>query len=174
MAAITEKAIEWTLADLAARFGPMPFRRIRQVPPPGTATEVDVEAIYAAEERLCELVDGILVEKAVGYPESYLAAWIIACLSNFVRPRRLGLVAGEAGMFRLNPGLVRIPDISFISAGRLPDRKIPHAAICPIVPDLAIEVLSPSNTNEEMEQKLDDYFAAGVHWSGMSIRRRRR
>ncbi len=66
------------------------------------------------------------------------------------------------GMVRLNPGLIRIPDVSFISADRLPGRRMPREAICPIIPDLAIEVLSKSNTRKEMDEKLADYFAAGV------------
>ena len=66
-----------TLADLVERFGPMPDGRIRMDPPPGTATEQDVIDIEARESRLCELVDGVLVEKTVGIYESYLAVRII-------------------------------------------------------------------------------------------------
>ena len=62
-----------TAADLLELFGPMPAGRIRTDPPPGTATEQDVIDIEARESRLCELVDGVLVEKTVGYYESYLA-----------------------------------------------------------------------------------------------------
>ena len=56
-----------TAADLLERFGPMPDGRIRTNPPPGTATEQDVIDIEARESRLYELVDGVLVEKTVGY-----------------------------------------------------------------------------------------------------------
>ena len=62
-----------TVADLLERFGPMPAKRIRTNPPPGTATEQDVMDIESQESRLCELVDGVLVEKTVGYYESHLA-----------------------------------------------------------------------------------------------------
>ena len=55
-----------TLADLVDRFGPMPAERIRTNPPPGTATEQDVIDIEEHESRLCELVDGVLVEKTAG------------------------------------------------------------------------------------------------------------
>ena len=54
-----------TVADLLERFGPMPAGRIRTNPPPGTATEQDVIDIEEQESRLCELVDGVLVEKTV-------------------------------------------------------------------------------------------------------------
>jgi hypothetical protein len=57
-----------TVADLLQRFGPMRLRRIRFNPWPGTATEQDVLDIHVKEGRLFELTDGILVEKAMGFP----------------------------------------------------------------------------------------------------------
>ena len=151
-----------TLADLFDRFGPMPAARIRMVPRPGTATVQDVLAIHRREKRLCELVDGILVEKAVGYQESMLAVVIITLLQNFIGPRKLGIVAGEGGMLQLSPGLVRIPDISFISRSRLPGGKPPREPVPGLVPNLAVEVISKSNTDREMSRKLDDFFETGV------------
>ena len=56
----------WTVADLYRRFGPIPFERIRQNPPPGSGTVDDVVRLNDHEDRLYELVDGILVEKTVG------------------------------------------------------------------------------------------------------------
>ena len=67
---------EWTVADLQRRFGPIPFRRIRQNPPPGSGTVADVIRLNDHEDRLYELVDGILVEKTVGLEESWLACRI--------------------------------------------------------------------------------------------------
>lgn len=151
-----------TLADLVERFGPMPDGRIRTDPPPGTATEQDVIDIEARESRLCELVDGVLVEKTVGYYESYLAMRLGHFLIEFVDQRRLGIVAGEAGMMRLSAGLVRIPDVSFVSWEQLPGRRIPRVPIADLAPALAVEVISPSNTAREMERKLQDFLAAGV------------
>ena len=63
---------DMTVADLLELFGPMPAGRIRTSPQPGTATEQDVIDIEERESRLCELVDGVLVEKTAGYYESYL------------------------------------------------------------------------------------------------------
>ena len=151
-----------TTADLLERFGPMPDGRIRTEPPPGTATEQDVIDIEARESRLCELVDGVLVEKTVGYYESYLAVQLGYFLAGFVRRHRLGVVAGEAGMMRLSAGLVRIPDVSFVSWNRFPGRRVPRVPIADLAPDLAVEVISPSNTAREMERKLQDFLAAGV------------
>ncbi len=65
-------------------------------------------------------------------------------------------------MMRLAPGLVRIPDASFISWERLPGRRIPRDLIADLAPDLAVEVISKHNTPEEMDRKRDDYFGAGV------------
>jgi Uma2 family endonuclease len=162
MATITEPKLEWNVGDLFRRFGPMPIGRIRRDVPLGYATEEDVLAIHQREKRLCELVDGILVEKTVGSEESYLAAWIVTFLNNFVRPRRLGFVYTADGLMQLQPGLVRIPDASFVSRRRSPNGLFPRGAFCRVVPALAVEVLSPSNTKKEMAEKLLDYFGAGV------------
>jgi len=72
-------AIE-TLADLLEYLGGIAPDRVRFRPPPGTATEEDVLAIHAREGRLYELIDGVLVEKAVGLRESYLASVLITIL----------------------------------------------------------------------------------------------
>jgi Uma2 family endonuclease len=60
------------------------------------------------------------------------------------------------------PGLVRIPDISFVSWNRLPGRVLPSKPIPDLVPDLAVEVLSKGNTKGEMRRKLKEYFLTGV------------
>jgi|SRR5579863_8500906 len=153
---------ELNLAELLDRFGPMPAGRIRTDPAPGTATAKDVLAIHSREKKLCELVDAVLVEKVMGYKESILACEIIALLRAFVRPKKLGVVAGEGGMLRLAPQLVRIPDVSYISRSRLTNGKPPHEPMPALAPNLAVEVLSESNTEQEMSRKLEDYFDAGV------------
>ncbi|MGH7193403.1 MAG: Uma2 family endonuclease, partial [Candidatus Saccharimonadales bacterium] len=117
--------------------------------------------IERSENRLCELVEGVLVEKVVGFYESVLAIAIARRLGDFVEAHNLGVVTGEGGMMRLFPGLVRIPDVAFASWNEFPegvtDEPVPH-----IVPDLAVEVLSEGNTKQEMDRKLSDYFDAGV------------
>jgi Uma2 family endonuclease len=62
----------------------------------------------------------------------------------------------------LRPGLVRMADVAFISWERLPGRRVPTESIPDLAPDLAVEVLSEGNTKPEMEQRLKDYFLAGV------------
>lgn len=152
-----------TLADLLEHLGGIAPHRVRFRPAPGTATEEDVLAIRnSAERRLCELVDGVLVEKAMGFRESYLAGILAAILLTFVRPRNLGIVTGAAGMMRLAPGLVRIPDVAFITWNRFPNRRVPTEPLPDVAPDLAVEVLSAGNTPGEMARKRQEYFAAGV------------
>ena len=59
------------------------------------------------------------------------------------------------------PGLVRRPDVSFVKKGRLPGDVSPKGWV-KIPPDLAVEVVSPNDSAEELEEKLDDYRKAGV------------
>jgi Uma2 family endonuclease len=155
-------AIE-TLADLLEQLGGIAPDRVRFRPAPGTATEEDVLAIHDREGRLCELVHGVLVEKAVGLRESFLAIALASILRGFVRPRNLGMVTGEAGMMRLMAGLIRIPDVAFISWERLPHRRVPTEPLPDLAPDLAVEVLSVGNTPAEMARKRQEYFGAGVY-----------
>ena len=151
------------LAELLERLGDVPPLRIRTQPPLGTATERDVLAARDGEgKRLCELVDGVLVEKTVGAEESLLASVIVQLLWNYVHAHRLGVVLGADGMLRILPKQVRIPDACFISWDRLPGKEFPKKPIPQLAPNLAVEVLSESNTKKEMERKLRDFFAAGV------------
>ena len=89
----------------------------------------------------------------MGCRESILAGVLIEVLRQFVVPRNLGLVSGADGSVRLFPGLVRIPDVAFASWDRFPGRKIPDEPIPSLAPDLAVEVLSDSNTPAEMDRK---------------------
>jgi len=151
-----------TLADLLRKLGGIPLERVRLHPPPGTARDQDVVEAEAHENRLFELIDGTLVEKAMGFRESLLAVALSGCLRTFVKANKLGVVTGSDGMMRLFPGMIRIPDVAFISWGRLPNGKVPSEPVPNIVPDLAVEVLSESNTPEEMARKRREYFDAGV------------
>jgi len=152
-----------TMADLLERLGNISPERVWLDPPPGTATEKDViEAWSGLDRRLCELVHGTLVEKPMGTKESALAGLIIHLFWVYLEGNDLGLVLGADGMFRLGIGLVRIPDVAFISWDRLPEGELPEEAIARRVPELAVEVLSASNTSREMALKLEEYFKAGV------------
>ena len=151
-----------TLADMLRRLGNVPLDRIRFHPAPGLATERDLLEVEQVENIACELIDGVLVEKGMGYRESILATALAAMLRAFVKPRNLGIVSGPDGMLRLFPGLVRIPDVAFASWDRIPGRKIPLEPIPDLSPELVVEVLSQSNTEAEMQRKLREYFDSGV------------
>ena len=153
---------DWTVADMLAHLGGVPSKRIRAYPPLGTATEKDVIESESRTGRICELIDGILVEKTMGYYESRVAVIIIHLIEEFLESNDLGIVLGEAGTLRILPHQVRIPDISFISWQKFPNRELPKEPIPAIAPDLAVEVLSEGNTEGEMQRKLRDYFTANV------------
>ena len=150
-----------TVADLLESLGGIPASRVRMRPFPGSAAEHDVIDVHDRENRLCELVDGALVEKVMGFDESRFAILLGAYLITYLEQHDLGTVVGADGMMRLFPGLVRIPDVAFISWDRFPKRKR-RAEIPLVVPDLVAEVLSEGNTRGEMSRKLDEYFLAGV------------
>jgi Uma2 family endonuclease len=152
-----------TIADLLADLGGIDPRRVLLTPPPGKATEKDLIRLNDRKRRRYELVNGVLVEKVLGLTESFVAMWLGSLLQRFLGKHDLGFLTGEAGAMRLMPGLVRIPDVSFISWDRVPVRgQVPDVTIPDFAPDLAIEVLSEGNTREEMERKLKEYFLAGV------------
>lgn len=150
------------VAELVAHVGGIAGARIRLKPVPGTATDQDLLDICEHEGPLCELLDGILVEKAVGGFESYLAITLAEILIQFARKHDLGIVLGEAGMLRFSPTKVYLPDISFISWAQNPMAELRKQPIADLHPDLAVEVLSKSNTTSEMANKRKDYFAWGT------------
>src|ERR687890_208242 len=94
-----DNGAEWLRA-----LGGVPLERILFDPWPGTATEADLLRYVERDKRLCELVDGTLVEKPVGYLESFIASVLITHLNQFILPRDLGIVTGEAGLMRLVSG----------------------------------------------------------------------
>jgi Uma2 family endonuclease len=149
-------------SELWDSLGRIPPERIRMRPAPGTATEEDVIAAESRYNRLCELIDGTLVEKTVGWHESRVGSLLSRFLDTFAEEHDLGFTFGADGMIRVEPGQVRMPDVSFVLWSHFPDRVLPVGEqILDLVPDLAIEVLSPSNTKAEMERKRREYFLGG-------------
>jgi Uma2 family endonuclease len=151
-----------SLADVVKRLGDVPLDRIRLRPLPGTAVEEDVLKVSANEDRVCELVDGVLVEKPTGFTESILASYLCQILGKWVREKNLGFVTAPDGTIRLFPGLVRIPDVAFVSWSRMPGGRRPTDPMPALAPELSVEVLSASNSAAEMRRKRREYFEAGV------------
>jgi Uma2 family endonuclease len=115
-------------------------------------------------DMLYEVVDGQIVEKTLGTRAANIATLLTGLLVPFVRAHRLGRVMTES-LFRLDPAakLERRPDVAFVSNERWPwNRRVPDEAAWSIVPDLTIEIVSPSNTANEVQGKVQEYFRAGA------------
>ena len=117
------------------------------------------------EEPLYEVVNGERVELP---PMSAYATWISSRLGYQVGPfadiHMLGTVVSEM-LFILDPerGLRRRPDIAFVSSQRWPlGREIPEMGDWAVVPDLAVEVVSPNDLFEDVLAKMREYFQVGV------------
>ena len=116
-------------------------------------------------ESLYEVVDGRVVEKPPMATNSiYVCGVFQEWIAPFARQHQLGRAAPEM-IYLLNPatGLKRRPDFSFVSYARWPKAKpLPADDGWNVIPDLAVEVVSPSNSAGEMKLKIAEYFTAGV------------
>lgn len=157
-------ALTLSVSDVLTDLGGISADRLVAGASPTVPARADISDLAKAHAngRFCELVDGVLVEKSMGYRESLLAMMLGRFLLEFVEKGQLGLVSGPDGFVQLFPSLVRGPDVAFISWERLPGRKPPTDAYPTIVPDLVIEIISAGNTRAEMARKRREYFQAGV------------
>ena len=124
-----------------------------------------IEEYQSLPEDPCyryELSQGRLVrEPRPGARHGRVVAEVFKRLHEFVQRHDLGTVELECGYrLREQPAVVRGPDVSFIAKDRLP-ASVP-VGFWPFAPDLAIEVLSPSNTASEIEAKVLEYLDAGT------------
>ncbi len=104
-----------------------------------------------------ELVEGELVTLSPGmFPHNIVGDNVLVMLRAFLAGRKLGQVVAEQS-FHLFGNTIRVPDVAFIRSGR----NIATDAPIEGAPDLAVEVISPSNTSREVDQRVSDYFAAG-------------
>jgi Uma2 family endonuclease len=151
------------LGELLEQLGGIPPGRVRLLAHPGAATEEDlIEASREPDRLPCELIDGVLVEKAMGTREALLAGILLHFLWDYLVKNKRGKALPGDAFLRLMPGLVRTPDVAFISWGRMPGRKFPRQPIADLVPDLVIEMLSRGNTRKEIARKLKEFFLAGT------------
>jgi Uma2 family endonuclease len=110
-----------------------------------------------------ELVAGELrVMSPAGWEHGEIVYNLQTLLGHFIRENRLGQGFGaETGfMLRRNPDTVRAPDFAFIAKQNLPKSR-PNEAYWPGAPDLAVEVLSPGDTTGEVDEKIQEWLAAG-------------
>ncbi len=152
-----------SLADMLHRLGDVPLERVLAHPAPGTATSEDVLRLCDGDDkRLCELVDGVLVEKAMGHRESRLAFWLGVQIAKYLETNPLGILTGADGPYSLEEEQIRFPDVAFISWDNIPSDADPNTPMPDWTISLAVEAISPGNTRGEMKRKLKDYFAASV------------
>ena len=159
---ISSPAEPWTAEDLTSRFGPIPLSRIVLDPAPGTATVEDVVALDDHQDRLCELIDGTLVRKPWDFMSRILRCGLPCCLDNLSWNAILVSWQVRTACCNCSRIEVRIPDVSFISHARLANSGFPDEAAPASSPDLAVEIISRSNTRQEMDRKLKEYFEAGA------------
>jgi len=152
------------IQDLLDSLGGIPASRVLFDPPPGTATVKDViRYVDGDDRRLVELVNGTLVEKEMGIREAFLGGDLIHFLKEFnAENGDRAMILPADGTLQIMPKLVRLPDVSVTLWDKLPDRKLPKAAVPLLVPDIAVEVISKGNTKAEMTRKIGEYFTAGV------------
>ena len=132
---------------------------------------VSVKQLMTAEQMLelpepyshrYELVRGELIEvPGVGYEHALLGRSFQLLLHQFVVERDLGDVFPDslAYIIARDPDVVRVPDVSFISKGRIPEEGF--AGFVPFAPDLAIEIVSPSDRADEVHAKVREYIEGG-------------
>ena len=126
---------------------------------------ITLEQLLASEDRGCfEIVNGQLQEVNVSNYSTSVAAELFLILGVYCRDNRLGRLFGSDGYYRcfgLNGANARKPDISFISAARLPVGWREEGFFT-IPPDLAVEILSPNDIAYEVNQKTKEYLEGGV------------
>ncbi|QJW93484.1 Uma2 family endonuclease [Frigoriglobus tundricola] len=152
-----------TAHDLLVSLGNIPPWRVWMHPAPGTARVRDVTRVLDRYNLQVELVDRVLVEKAISIQGGFVAMKVAFLLYNWNdRAGDRGMITGAGGTFRLLKQVVRIPSVAFTNWDRLPGRHVPSEPVPDLAPDLAVEVLSEGNTRAEMERKLKEYFLSEV------------
>jgi Uma2 family endonuclease len=137
---------------------------------------LDALVDQAEPEGLYEVIDGRIVEKAVGAYENWLALVSGARLDRFTEQHAIGRAVMEMIFdFRPQVDRERRPGVAFVSFERWPrDGRIPRTRSWAVVPELAIEIVSRTNTADEVAEKLEEYFQVGVRlvWVVYPVRMR--
>jgi Uma2 family endonuclease len=119
-----------------------------------------------------ELYNGKVVYKMPNFTHAVIQNNIGTEIGIYLKSNPIGLAGGDAN-FRLWPERKResrAPDVSFVLRERLPENL--HRYL-PIVPDLAVEILSPDDSFEDMMEKVDEYLSQGVKLVWVVITRTR-
>ena len=132
------------------------------MPVAGLMSVEEFERLPPPEHCRYELVEGEVVELTFPTPlHNLTAARVFRLLERFVEEKRSGMVfpADTGFVLSRNPGTLRGPDVAFVRAERVAGLNL--RANIPGAPDLAVEVISPTDTIREMRRKVDQYLAAG-------------
>ena len=128
------------------------------------ATHTPDDLLAMPDGGAYELVNGQLVERRMSEESSWVAGEVYGRLREIVRGSNLGWVFPEGTgyqCFREDPGRVRKPDASFVRRDQLPDGPV-GTGYTRVPPDLAVEVVSPHDLAYEVENKIEEWLAAGV------------
>jgi Uma2 family endonuclease len=128
-----------------------------------TKATVDDVLRLGAEGKRYELIDGELVEMSpTGLEHGRVEIWAGSVIARHAAPRHLGEVFGGEPLFRLDSaaGLARAPDLAFVRRDRLVGRDLTGAFDG--APDLAVEIVSPSDSLKDLEEKAEQWLAYGA------------
>lgn len=110
-------------------------------------------------ERRFELLAGEITEVPSNTYSSHIALMLGAALVTYIKGKNLGFITGEAGMYTVS-GEYYAPDVAFMSKAR--QAALPRDIFNPLAPDLAVEVVSPSDVEKNLRVKVANYLAAGT------------
>ena len=154
----------------ADRLGGIPASRVRWSPPPARPPSRMSSTSTTGRTGSASWWMACWWRKSWGLMSPVVSLLLAGSLLNYLKRHDLGKLVGADGMMRLFPGLVRIPDVAFISWKRYPKKRRKRGEIPTVAPDLVVEVLSKGNTPREMAPSSTSTFEPACFRSGTSIR----
>jgi Uma2 family endonuclease len=123
----------------------------------------DEEFMALSDRGRYEIINGELIDRGnSGAKHGYVCSLLVMALMNYILPKKLGIILDSSTAFKMKSGNKRSPDISFFAKERLQGLEELPTGFLEGAPDLTIEVLSPGNTIEEIDNKLVEYFENGA------------